>query len=160
MKILHKIVLQFYLGAFYSVDLSFTGIFLHHILGFYTLFSFISSGTSAESSALTLVLAFHFSAAKQSESPGNCCFSLCICISGDQFQDSLDFLQLTYPWFYSESSKLPESLVSSIHFSSLSFLGFWGCNFFFKCALYIILVSSSFHLPRIIFLRYWREMQL
>lgn len=91
MKILHKIVLQFYLGAFYSVDLSFTGIFLHHILGFYTLFSFISSGTSAESSALTLVLAFHFSAAKQSESPETAVFHYAFAFQEISFKTHLIF---------------------------------------------------------------------
>lgn len=43
MKILLRFVLLFYLGAFYSVDLKLSGFFLLHILGFSTLFSFISS---------------------------------------------------------------------------------------------------------------------
>lgn len=43
MKILLRFVLLLYLGAFYSVDLDFSGFFLHHILGFYTLFQLISS---------------------------------------------------------------------------------------------------------------------
>lgn len=45
MKILLRIVLLFYPGAFYSVDLYFSGFFLHHILGFYTLFGFTSLET-------------------------------------------------------------------------------------------------------------------
>lgn len=43
MKILLRFVLLFYLDAFYSVDLKLSGFFLCHILGFCTLFSFISS---------------------------------------------------------------------------------------------------------------------
>lgn len=82
MKILLGLVLLFYLGASYSVDLNFSGFFspphssILYIVQFHQFQD--CAGTSVESSVLAVVLAFCFSAARHKESPGNYCFSLCL----------------------------------------------------------------------------------
>lgn len=94
-KILLRIVLLFYPGASYSVNLNFSGFFLHHILVFYTLFCFINSEiVQVHQLNHQHLLWYCLSTFQQPDrgSPLEIIIFHCVCISWDQFQDFLGLL--------------------------------------------------------------------